>query len=75
MRPKLACADFTFPILSHSQVLQLISMLGLRGVDIGLFEDRSHLQPSSEFANVRRSARRLRKQLEDTGLKAADIFL
>ena len=68
MRPKLACADFTFPILPHSQVLQLISMLGLKGVDIGLFEDRSHLQPSSEFANVRRSARRVRKQLEDTGL-------
>ena len=75
MRPKLACADFTFPILPLSQVLQLISMLGLRGGDIGLFEDRSHLQPSSEFANVHRSARRLRKQLEDNGLKAADIFL
>ena len=50
-------------------------MLGLRGVDIGLFEDRSHLQPSSEFKNVRGSARKLRKKLEENGLVAADLFL
>ncbi len=75
MRLRLACADFTFPILPHHQVLQLISMLGFKGVDIGLFEDRSHLQPSSEFANVSRSAQRLRKKLDDNGLAAADLFL
>lgn len=27
MQLKLACADFTFPILPHEQVLVLISML------------------------------------------------
>ena len=59
MQLKLACADFTFPILPHEQVLALISMLGLKGVDIGLFEDRSHLQPSTEFENVQRSGRAL----------------
>ena len=75
MRLKLACADFTYPILPHQQALQVIAMLGLKGVDIGLFEDRSHLQPSSEFKNVRGSARKLRKKLEDNGLVAADLFL
>jgi sugar phosphate isomerase/epimerase len=75
MRLKLACADFTFPLLPHHQALQLISMLGLKGVDIGLFEDRSHLQPSSEFRNVRRAARRLKQKLDDNGLVAADLFL
>ncbi len=75
MKLKLACADFTFPILPHHQALQLISMLGFKGVDIGLFEDRSHLQPSSEFANVSRSARNLKKKLDDQGLVAADLFL
>ena len=75
MRLKLACADFTYPILPHRQALQVIAMLGLKGVDIGLFEDRSHLQPSSEFKNVRGSARKLRKKLEDNGLVAADLFL
>ena len=75
MRLKLACADFTFPLLPHDHVLDLIAMLKLKGVDIGLFEDRSHLQPSREFENVRRSARRLRKKLEARGLVAADVFM
>jgi sugar phosphate isomerase/epimerase len=72
---KLACADFTFPILPHDQVLQLIALLGIKGVDIGLFEDRSHLQPSTELRSVRRSASKLRRRLDEKGLVAADIFL
>ena len=75
MKLELACADFTFPILPHDQALQVISMLGIEGVDIGLFQDRSHLQPSTEFENVVRSARRLKKRLDHHGLVAADIFL
>lgn len=75
MKLKLACADFTFPLLSHDQVLNLISMLGFQGVDIGLFEHRSHLQPSKEFRNVGKSARQLGRKLGDRGLKPADIFL
>ena len=38
MQLKLACADFTFPLLPHDRVLDLIAMLGFEGVDIGLFE-------------------------------------
>ena len=75
MRLKLARADFTYSILLHQQALQVIAMLGLKDVDVELFEDRSHLQPSSEFKNVRGSARKLRKKLEDNGLVAADLFL
>ena len=75
MKYKLACADFTFPLMSHEQSLGLIALLGFRGVDIGLFEGRSHLWPSKEFKSVERSALRLKKKLDDTGLKAADIFL
>jgi sugar phosphate isomerase/epimerase len=75
MKYRLACADFTFPLMSHDQSLGLISMLGFKGVDIGLFEGRSHLWPSREFKNVDRSARSLKKKLDDSGLKAADIFL
>ena len=37
MKWKLACADFTFPLLRHDQSLDLIAMLGFEGVDIGLF--------------------------------------
>ncbi len=47
----LACADFAFPLLPHQNSLDVISMLGFDGVDIGLFEGRSHLHPSREFTN------------------------
>lgn len=75
MNFKLACADFTFPLLSHEKTLQLIAMLDFEGVDIGLFEERSHLWPSREFENIRRSAGELKRKLDDAGLQPADIFL
>jgi sugar phosphate isomerase/epimerase len=75
MQFKLACADFTFPLLSHENALDLIAMLGFDGVDIGLFEGRSHLQPSREFRQLGRAAKRLRGALSDRGLTAADVFL
>ncbi len=75
MNPKFACADFTFPLLPHDDVLALIAMLGFSGVDVGLFEERSHLWPSREFANVEASARQLKAKLDARGLQAADVFL
>src|SRR5205085_12661024 len=71
----LASADFTFPLLPHDRVLDLIAALEMDGIDIGLFEGRSHLWPSKEFANVEKSARSLRKKLSDRNLKPADVFL
>lgn len=75
MKLKFACADFTFPLLSHDKVLDLISMLEINGVDIGLFEGRSHLQPSNMFKDVRKNARELIEKLKTRGLEPADIFL
>jgi sugar phosphate isomerase/epimerase len=68
MKPPLAGAEFTFPLLPHDQALDLISMLGFEGVDIGLFEGRSHLQPSAQFRSLRKNARALGRKLEDRGL-------
>ena len=64
-RPRLACADFTFPLLPHEQSLDLVATLGFKGVDIGLFQGRSHLQPASEFATLKRNARRLKRKLDE----------
>lgn len=75
MTPKLACADFTFPLLAHDKVLDLIALLEFDGVDIGLFEGRSHLWPSRVFEDVRGSARDLAGKLRDRGLAPADIYL
>jgi sugar phosphate isomerase/epimerase len=75
MAYRLACADFTFPLLTHDQALKLIAMLGFEGVDIGLFEERSHLWPSRAFKDVTAAAQQLKGKLADHGLQAADIFL
>lgn len=72
---KLACADFTFPLLAHDGVLKLIGLLNFQGVDIGLFEGRSHLWPSKQFANVQANGHELKHKLEDQGIEAADVFL
>lgn len=75
MKLPLAGADFTFPLLPHDKVLALVSLLELDGVDIGLFEGRSHLWPSDMFADTSKNARTLSAKLKDNNLKAADIFL
>ena len=75
MNLRLACADFAFPLLEHHHALQLISMMGFSGVDIGLFEGRSHLWPSKEFEDTDGNAAMLRAELEGLGLVVADIFL
>lgn len=75
MSLRLACADFTFPLLPHDDVLRLIAMLGFAGVDVGLFEQRSHLWPSHEYVHPDRSGMQIKAKLNDLGLVAADIFL
>jgi sugar phosphate isomerase/epimerase len=75
MELKLACADFTFPLLRHDRALNLIAALEMDGVDVGLFEGRSHLWPSKEFENAAVSATALAHKLADRGLKPADVFL
>jgi sugar phosphate isomerase/epimerase len=72
---RLASADFTFPLLPHDKVLDLIAALEMNGVDIGLFEGRSHLWPSREFKDLPHSAKGLKNKLSDRGLKSADVFL
>ena len=74
-RLKLACADFAFPLLPHDRVLDLIAMLEFDGVDIGLFEGRSHLWPSKIFSTPEKSGKQLGRKLADRGLRAADVFL
>ena len=75
MKLKLACADFAFPLLVHDKVLDLIAALEFEGVDIGLFEGRSHLWPSKEFKALSKSARALKRKLDSRGLACADVFL
>jgi sugar phosphate isomerase/epimerase len=72
---RFACADFTFPLLPHDRVLDLIAMLEFDGVDIGLFESRSHFWPSQVFKAAAKTGAQLGRKLADRGLRCADVFL
>ena len=74
-KPKFACADFSFPLLSHENSLKLIGMLGVEGVDIGFFQDRSHLQPDVVLKDPGKYAAELVNQLGENNLSIADLFL
>jgi sugar phosphate isomerase/epimerase len=75
MNIPLACADFTFPLLPHDSVLDLIALLEVDGVDIGMFGGRSHLRPEKVIKNIAGTARELSMKVRDRGLEFADIFL
>ena len=70
-----ASADFTFPLLEHDKVIKLIALLGFDGIDIGLFENRGHLQPSAVFGDAEKNGRILKKKVSDEGICVADVFL
>lgn len=72
---KFSCADFTFPLLAHADALRLIRMLGCDGVDLGIFEGRSHLQPKEIMADPEGALRRVKAMLAETGLVVSDVFL
>ena len=71
---KLSCADFSFLLLPHDDVLTLVALLGIQGVDIGLFEDRSHIYPSHVLPDLAAAAHDLTTRVHDKGLDLADIF-
>ena len=75
MSIRLACADFTWPLLSHDQSLALIATLGFEGVDLGIFGNRSHVRPEMIRQDVPMWAGILRERLEQHGLEPADVFL
>ena len=72
---KFSCGDFAFPLLSHENSLALIKLMGIDCVDIGLFENRSHIQPSGELADPEKSGILLKNKTQDKGLEIADIFI
>lgn len=75
MKLRLACSDYTFPLLPHDHVFPLVAALGFEGIDVGLFQDRSHLQPSHVLPHLARSADELSAKVRDQGLELADVFM
>lgn len=74
MELKLSTADYSFPLLQWEQTLRLARDIGMDGMDISLFENRSQLNPAEILANPSGSATRVSGALRANGLHLADIF-
>lgn len=72
---KLACADFTWPLLPHDRVLKLIGMLDIEGLDLGLMGNRSHLRPEQIRHDIPMWAGVITERLAQAGLELADVFV
>lgn len=70
-----SCCDFTFPTLPHEKALRLISLMEFKYADIGLFQDRSHIQPEEQLKEPEKNGAALKRLAEDCGLKVEDVFL
>lgn len=73
--PRLSCADFTFPLLPHADSLRLIRMMGFDAVDVGVFSERSHVQPEHVAGSPDAAGAALRRLADDVGLTIADVFV
>lgn len=71
---KLACADFTFPLLAHERALALIQFLDLEGLDLGLFGNRSHVRPEMVRQDIPMWSGVLKERIARAGLELADVF-
>lgn len=72
---RIAAADFSFPLLEHEQVLDLIAMFGVEGLDLAIMGNRSHVRPEAIRSDLSGWTRRLRERIAARGLSIADVFL
>ena len=72
---KLACADFTWPLLPHERVIELICVLEIEGVDLGLFGNGWHVRPEVVRQDIPMWSGVLMERLDRAGLEIADFFL
>jgi sugar phosphate isomerase/epimerase len=71
---EFSSADFTFPVLSHEKALETVALLDFKWVDIGLFQDRSHVQPSDQLTAPEANGNKLKSFVQGKGLEISDIF-
>jgi sugar phosphate isomerase/epimerase len=71
---RLATADYSFPLLKWHKALRLAQDLGFAGIDLSLFEGRSHLKPAEVLALPRQAGVEARNAVHGAGLAVADIF-
>ena len=71
---RLSCADYTWPLLPHAAVLDLVRAIGCDAVDLAFFTDGPHLKPAQVHGRVAAEAGRILERVESRGLVVADVF-
>jgi sugar phosphate isomerase/epimerase len=71
---RLSTCDFTFPKLSWEQAIRLGRDLGSEAIDVALFQDRSHLDPTVVLASPAEWADRVMAELRAHGVGISDVF-
>ncbi|MFI7066801.1 sugar phosphate isomerase/epimerase family protein [Kribbella sp. NPDC050124] len=70
----LSCADYTWPLLSHANALDLARAMECDAVDIGFMTNRSHVRPEEVHGAVPFAAGAVRERTQSRGLAIADVF-
>ena len=69
----LACADFSFPLLPHDLVFDLIARLGIEGVDLSIIASNSHLSVEEVLKRPSEWAKATLAKVTQRGLQVADV--
>lgn len=71
---RLSCSDYTWPLLPHAAVLDLIRALEFEAVDLGFMTGRSHVRPEAVRDYPAAAGAAVRREVEARGLGVADVF-
>jgi sugar phosphate isomerase/epimerase len=71
---RIACADSSFPRLSHAAALAVIGDLGIIAVDVCVFAGYEHTTPAAVDADPVAVAESVAGRLAAEGLVASDVF-
>ena len=72
---RLACGDYSFPLLEHDLALDLIAGMGFSGVDLALMGNRSHLRPENARGDLPAVAADITRRVRSRGLEVSDVFV
>ncbi|MBO9520601.1 MAG: sugar phosphate isomerase/epimerase [Nocardioidaceae bacterium] len=72
---KLACSDYTFPLLTPEEACTLIASLGFEGVNVGVWGSITQLRADDAAADPAGTGRAVASLLRGHGLVPADVFL
>jgi sugar phosphate isomerase/epimerase len=71
---RIACADSSFPRLSHAAALAVIGDLGIKAVDVCVFAGYEHTTPAAVVADPTAAADAVAGRLAANDLTASDVF-